>query len=58
MKFAFFCLSPYDNSLFFQESNKVDKKTVRTTRQTKKAKVEENSKNIKDMFSRAARKGR
>ncbi|CAA2975774.1 ribonuclease H2 subunit B [Olea europaea subsp. europaea] len=41
-----------------QESNKVDKKTVRTTRQTKKAKVEENSKNIKDMFSRAARKGR
>lgn len=41
-----------------QVSNKVDKKTVRTTRQTKKAKVEENSKNIKDMFSRAARKGR
>ncbi|KAL2472563.1 Ribonuclease H2 [Forsythia ovata] len=41
-----------------QENNKVDKKTGRATRQTKKAKVEESSKNIKDMFSRAARKGR
>lgn len=39
-----------------QEKSGSDKKTTRSGRQTKKAKVETDSRNIKDMFSRASRR--
>ncbi|XP_051128111.1 uncharacterized protein LOC127249386 isoform X2 [Andrographis paniculata] len=41
-----------------QGPNSINKKTTRTTRQTKKLKVENDSQNIKDMFSRASRQRR
>ncbi|CAA0813541.1 Unknown protein [Striga hermonthica] len=40
-----------------QENNETGKRITRATRSNKKAKVEKDSKNIKDMFSRAIRKG-
>ncbi|XAR57646.1 hypothetical protein NMG60_11025878 [Bertholletia excelsa] len=40
-----------------QEKSGNDKKTSRTGRQIKKAKVERDSRNIKEMFSRASRRG-
>ncbi|GER46933.1 ribonuclease H2 subunit B domain-containing protein [Striga asiatica] len=40
-----------------QENNETGKRVTRATRSNKKAKVEKDSKNIKDMFSRAIRKG-
>ena len=47
----FFCM-------FHQEKGGgSDKKTARSGRQTKKAKVETDSRNIKDMFRRASRRG-
>ncbi|KAL3501462.1 hypothetical protein ACH5RR_035911 [Cinchona calisaya] len=40
-----------------QDKAGIEKKTTRNGRLTKKAKVEKNTQNIKDMFSRASRKG-
>lgn len=39
-----------------KEKNETEKRTTRSARQTKKAKVETESRNIKDMFSRASRR--
>ncbi|KAG5541178.1 hypothetical protein RHGRI_021138 [Rhododendron griersonianum] len=39
-----------------KEKNGSDKKTTRSARQTKKAKVETDSRNIRDMFTRASRR--
>ncbi|XP_044487335.1 ribonuclease H2 subunit B [Mangifera indica] len=44
------------SSNLFQGKNKSEKKS-KTAKQTKKAKVETESRNIKDMFSRASRRG-
>jgi hypothetical protein len=53
-----FILNILYTALFIYQGKGSDKKSTQTGKQAKKAKVETESRNIKEMFTRASRRGK